>query len=124
MKGMRPPAEDGSGDVTRFGVYGFRPESSSEEESDDENVNSGAGLSHPGALFRPALPPPAASPQQLSPHGSVGLLGKGGPQPRGFRGKGCNVQFECFLHKRIRFANHLMEDAEKRPVCRPGMECP
>uniref|UniRef100_A0A7S4WAU6 J domain-containing protein n=1 Tax=Alexandrium monilatum TaxID=311494 RepID=A0A7S4WAU6_9DINO len=106
------PEEDHSRELMRNGVYGFRPSSSSEDESEVELAAPPQPPATPPAA--PRLRPVAASCGAGStPLGSPGCR----PQPQ-------LRQFYCCIHRRLRFEDALIDDAEGNPICRPGMECP
>lgn len=93
-KGSAPP--DGRGKtLPHLGVYGFRPETGSDDEVE--------------SAVTPGAPP----------HCAVG--GKGGGRGRGAKDE---KQFYCSRHKRLRFESALEDDGEGNPVCKFGQDCP
>mmetsp|Transcript_45985 Transcript_45985/g.133242 ORF Transcript_45985/g.133242 Transcript_45985/m.133242 type:complete len:338 (-) Transcript_45985:96-1109(-) len=110
-KGLVPVVEFNR-ELMRNGVYGFRPSSSSEDESDVE--------------VAAPRPPPGMSAATYRPEAATASCGAT-RTPLGSRGcqeRAPLKQFYCSRHNRIRFEDALVDDGEGKPVCRPGMECP
>lgn len=129
--------------LTRFGVYGFRPESDSDGEAPcgaaaQRTARPGtaaaaftfaggravpaaaaAVLAAPlGAVSGAMHAPEAAAAAATAPGRASATRGAGGASA------GAGRQFYCSLHNKIRFQSALVDDGTGKPVCRPGMECP
>jgi len=93
---------------SRFGVYGFRPESSSSEEEsvEEEDTPLGAGTFSYGA--------PTGGWTQAADR----------PAPAAVRRAAPMLQGCCTVHGRWRPASALADNEEGEPVCKFGMECP
>mmetsp|Transcript_63247 Transcript_63247/g.120642 ORF Transcript_63247/g.120642 Transcript_63247/m.120642 type:complete len:267 (-) Transcript_63247:46-846(-) len=96
------------GSLMRNGVYGFRPDSSSESEE--------AALVAPGAL----------KPSQAFSLSTVAACSSGmpsAPRPARKAARQCG-QRKCARHNRLRFVTALWDDGDGNFICKPGQECP
>jgi len=133
--------------LTRFGVYGFRPSSSEDEDEEPLRYATGWQAVHHAAAAAQCAAFPGAAAAFASPLGAVGFpqpapaaghffsaapaAATAANRPSGVRpmvpprkgAAGCR-QFYCSLHNKIRFQSALRDDGSGNPVCRPGMECP
>jgi len=124
-------SDEGANKLTRFGVYGFRPSSSSDSEADarlqaplaSAPPRPWAGL--PGVLLDPsALSAWAGYPNPSATAAMPTTTPTRANSPRRPMAAANGKQFVCFIHKKIRFQSALADDGQGNPVCRSGMECP
>lgn len=105
-EGKSLPPDDPSTALTRCGVYGFRPESSSEDEI-EEVVAFTPRIGY-GSMGCAAM-------SNLDPVGRTTPINK----PAAF-----GEHYYCSIHNKRRAESDLMDDGEGKPTCRPGRECP
>lgn len=105
FKKQRFAADDPCHQMTRNGVYGFRP-SSSEYETESEGER--------------AIPARSAS-TPATPTADAARVSRRPPEPstRAVCGR-----LQCSIHQRLRFVSDLAKDSDGNVVCRAGRECP
>merc|ERR1712060_912436 len=108
----------GSSEVSRFGVYGFRPSDSEDESEEGEmpvaNLAQAVQQSGVGMLIGSA-PAWATAPTAAS-NVNHGAGTQHNPAPRRAPPK---KQFYCFVHNRLRSEDALVDDGDGHAVCRP-----
>lgn len=106
FKKQRFAADDPCHQMTRNGVYGFRPSSSEYEttESEGERAIPARSASTPATPTADAARVPRRPPES-SPRAACGRL-------------------QCSIHQRLRLVSDLAKDPDGNVVCRAGRECP